>query len=110
MALDQLVQWVSSVSGQHTVGGGLGGFVKTLETRAKPREAIVNIVVGAIMGFALGDWANALLAQTPIQALGEVPTGWGAGFALGLLGLSLTRYARRVLERDRKDKSDDHRS
>lgn len=89
--------WLSSDAGRAAVAGALGGIVRWITLRERPREALGSLVVGAISAVYLGPLVAPLL-EPVVGAI--APKGDASGFAafvVGLGGISIASFLIEVI-------------
>lgn len=96
--LVELPDWLFSDAGKAAVAGALGGLVRWITLREKPREGLGALIVGAICALYLGPIVEPILEP----AIGRIaPDNDSAGFAsfvVGLGGISLAGFVIDVIK------------
>ena len=89
---EDFIYWLSTDAGRAALAGALGGVVRWLTLRERPKEAAASLFVGAACAVFLGPLVEPIME--PI--MGKLaPTGDATGFAsfvVGLGGISIASF------------------
>ena len=89
--------WIAGEAGRAALAGAAGGLVRWLMSdRRRIRDGVASVVVGLLMALYASPIMLALLNRWIGEMSGDV--GGAAGFAAGLVGMSLTKLALAVLD------------
>lgn len=102
-----LLHWLGTDAGRAALAGALGGVVRWITLRDKPREAMGSLIVGSICAVYLGPLVDPILAPV----IGKIaPNGDSAGFAsfvVGLGGISIASFVIEIFRARAKGPADD---
>jgi hypothetical protein len=95
MNREDIFHWFGTDAGRAAIAGALGGIVRWITLRERPREAIGSLVVGSVCAIYLGPLVEPIME--PI--IGKItPQGDSSGFASFVVGLGGISIASFVIE------------
>ncbi|TNE55196.1 MAG: hypothetical protein EP341_05445 [Sphingomonadales bacterium] len=106
MNREDVFHWLGSDAGRAAIAGALGGVVRWITLRERPKEALGSLVVGSVCAIYLGPLVEPIMEPV----IGKIaPNGDPAGFASFVVGLGGISIASFVIEIFRaKNKADDN--
>lgn len=90
--------WVAGEAGRAAIAGAAGGFTRWLiSERRRLSEGIVSTLVGLVMSL----YASPIMLALIRKWIGDISgdTKGAAGFAAGLMGMSIAKMALAILDR-----------
>jgi hypothetical protein len=110
MNREDFIHWLGSDVGRAAIAGALGGVVRWITLRERPREAISSLIVGGVCAIYLGPLVEPIMAPV----VGKIaPDGDSAGFAsfvVGLGGISIASFVIEIFrarQRGQRGQADD---
>ncbi|MGH1356544.1 MAG: hypothetical protein ACRBBS_15890 [Thalassovita sp.] len=107
MNREDFFHWLGSDAGRAAIAGALGGVVRWITLRERPREAFGSLIVGSVCAIYLGPLVEPMLAPV----IGKIaPKGDSAGFAsfvVGLGGISIASFVIEIFRARMRGQVDD---
>lgn len=95
MDRSNIIGWLGSEPGRAAIAGALGGVVRWVTMREKPKEAAGSLIVGSICAVYLGPLVEPIL-EPVVGAI--APKGDPVGFASFIVGLGGISIASMLIE------------